>query len=101
MGVLAEIPVEPGMLRNLAVGLVVAIAVVALLVARFVTTLVVKVVTLAVLVGLGALVWQQRAELGDCARTCECSFFGQDVRLPAEARPVCDQIAEQLDRQQG
>ena len=70
--------------------LVVALAVVAYLlfvVLRFVRRLVAKLVLLIALVGLGVSLWAQRADLQDCAVTCECSLYGQEVVIPFEELP--------------
>lgn len=81
--------------RNAA--LVVALIAVGLAVlsAWIVKAIVAKVVTAAVLVGLGLVVWTQRASLDDCADTVQerlsagadvvdttCTFFGRDVPIP-------------------
>jgi hypothetical protein len=56
----------------------------ALLVARFVQKLVIRFVVLAVLIAFGISLWAQRAELGDCADTCKCRLYGQDVVISDE-----------------
>lgn len=65
----------------------VVVAYLLFLVLRFVHRLVVKLVLFVALVGLGVSLWVQRADLGDCALTCECSLYGQEVVIPVEQLP--------------
>ena len=69
-------------LRTGALVVLAVVVVLGVLVARFVQKMVVKVVLLGVLVGVGVLVWAERIELGDCARTCDCRLLGRDVEVP-------------------
>jgi hypothetical protein len=41
-----------------------------------------------VLVAIGALAWYERADLADCAKTCECKILGFDVTIPTEDLPA-------------
>lgn len=59
------------------------------LVVRFVGKFLMKVALVVVLVGLGASLWLQRADLADCAETCSCTLFGRAVQIPAETNPNC------------
>lgn len=59
------------------------------LVVRFVGKLLMKVALVVVLVGLGASLWLQRADLADCAKDCSCTLFGQAVQIPADTNPNC------------
>jgi hypothetical protein len=56
---------------------------------RFIQKLMLKMTMLGLiaLVGFGA--WYYRADLGDCAKTCECRILGQDVKIPVEKNPAC------------
>lgn len=56
-------------------------------VVRFVRRTLLKVVLFAALAGVGLSLWAQRADLDNCARTCECSLYGQDVNVPWEQLP--------------
>ncbi len=56
-------------------------------VVRFVQRVVLKVVLFVLLAGFGLSLWVQRTNLEDCARTCECSLYGQDVEVPWEQLP--------------
>ncbi len=81
--------VDPDQLRTIVILVILALLVVMFLVVRFVQKLVMKGVMLAVLAGLGVALWAQRADLADCAQTCSCSLFGQDVEVPADQNPRC------------
>jgi hypothetical protein len=74
-------------LQRIAIGVLIGLAVLSLLVFRFVQKMATRLILFAIIVGLAAVVWMQRAELGDCAQTCDCRLLGQDVRVP---RLACD-----------
>ncbi len=74
-------------LQRIAIGVLIGLAVLMFIVFRFVQKLATRIVLLAVILGLAALTWAQRDELGDCARTCDCRVLGYDVRVP---RVGCD-----------
>ena len=78
-----------------AVVVVVVLAVLALVVASVVRKMVIKLVTIALLVGIGTAVWSQRSSLQNCAeratkkpaaigdtRGVICTFFGRSVTVP-------------------
>lgn len=80
-------PIVPDWLDSEALrdGAVVALGllgVLAALVVRFVSRMVARVVLLGAIAGLAAFVWFSRAELGECAQTCECQLLGFDVEVP-------------------
>ncbi len=80
---------DPDRLRSLAVvGIVVAV-VLLVLAARLLRRLVVRVVVVVALAALAIGLWDQRAELGDCVATCDCSLFGQAVEVPFDLNPRC------------
>jgi hypothetical protein len=56
-------------------------------VVRFVHRIVLKVVLFGLLAGIGLSLWVQRSDLENCARTCECSLYGQTVEVPWEQLP--------------
>ena len=56
-------------------------------VVRFVQRVVLKLVLFALLAGFGVSLWVQRADLEECARTCECRLYGQTVEVPWEQLP--------------
>ncbi|MCQ3805743.1 MAG: hypothetical protein OXB92_06955 [Acidimicrobiaceae bacterium] len=78
---------DPEFLRLLIVAVLVVVAFLLYIVLRFVRRLVAKVVLLVLLVGLGVSLWVQRADLEDCALTCECTLYGQEVVIPVEQLP--------------
>lgn len=76
--------------RNIAVGIVVAMATLSVLSAWLVKNLVVKGLVLVVLIALAIAAWSQRAELQSCAdkagqvadgSSLTCSFFGTEVTI--------------------
>lgn len=81
--------IDPDQLRTILVVVVLVLLVGTFLVIRFVQKLVMKGVMLVVLLGIGASLWVQRADLGDCADTCSCSLYGMDVEVPADQNPNC------------
>ncbi len=78
---------DPELLQWILVVALVAVVYLLFLVLRFVHRLLAKIVLLVALVGLGVSLWIQRADLQDCARTCECSLYGQEVVIPVEQLP--------------
>ena len=80
---------DPSTLRTVAAVAIVVILVAAFLIMRFVQKMILRVVVLGIAVGLAAGVWAERAELRDCARTCDCRFFGFEVEPPAAVRERC------------
>jgi hypothetical protein len=77
-------------MRNVALIVALVAVVVAFLVIRFVQKLMLKIVTTVVLVGIAALAWYQRADLADCAKTCECKVLGFTVETPRSDTPECE-----------
>ncbi len=73
---------DPDTLRWVILVAIAVVLVVMFMVVRFVQKLVVKVAMFAVLAGLGLSLWIQRDDLQDCADTCACSLYGQDVEIP-------------------
>lgn len=56
-------------------------------VVRFVQRVALKLVLFGLLAGVAVSLWAQRTDLEDCARTCECSLYGQTVEVPWEQLP--------------
>jgi len=85
--------IDPDNARTLAlvVGLAALVAIVVVL--RFVQKLVLKLVMAAVLALVAFAAWAERADLADCARTCECNVLGFDIEIPADKNPNCAQAA--------
>ena len=71
----------PDDLRTIAVGVLVALAVIAFVVMRFIQKMVLRVILLGGLVGLGVFVYYQRDELKECVPECSCEFFGYTVQV--------------------
>lgn len=82
-------------LRDVALGTMVGLAVLAFLVAWFVKKVVTKLLLVVVLVGAGFATYNQREELGTCASDCECAFFGMDAPLPTVAADACALVNRQ------
>lgn len=78
-------------LRWLIPVIIIVVLVVMVLIARFVTKMVTKVILLVILAIFGVSLWAQRADLGDCADTCKCRLYGQEVEIPADGNPRCQQ----------
>jgi hypothetical protein len=73
---------DPDTLRTVALVGIGALALLAFLVVRLVQKMVLRVILLGVVVGLGAYLWGQRAELEDCVPDCSCTFAGFEVDVP-------------------
>lgn len=56
-------------------------------VVRFVQRLALKTMLFLVLAAVGLSLWFQRTDLQDCARSCECSLYGQRVDIPWDQLP--------------
>lgn len=63
-------------------GVLVLLAVAVLL---LVTKVFAKLVVVGLIVVLGVTVFNQRAELAECPRTCACSFFGYELEIGAQS----------------
>ena len=78
----------PDNLRTISLVVGIGAVVLAVMVMRFVQKLVMKLTFTVVLVAIGALAWYERADLADCAKTCECKILGFDVKIPTEDLPA-------------
>lgn len=80
--------VTPENARTIALVVGIAAIVLIVFVLRFVQKLMMKIIVtvLLALIGLGA--WYERADLEDCARTCSCRIFGQDINI-SDSNPNC------------
>jgi len=58
------------------------------MVTRFIHKVITRLLFYLVLVGLAGALWVQRGELQDCAQTCECTLFGQEVEIPESRSPA-------------
>lgn len=80
------------LLRQMSVGVLIALGVAALLVFRFVTKMVTRLIFLSVIAVLATGVWLQWENLQDCADDCSCELFGQEVHVPR-----CEEAQEQFE----
>lgn len=78
--------------KNLASGVSVGTVVLALLMLRIVKNMVLRIITVVLLLAVGIASYSQRANIVDCAEkvragggttAISCTFFGQDVEVPA------------------
>lgn len=72
---------DVGQMKAIAIGVIVALLVVAVLIGMLVRVVVTKVIALVVVLGLGVVVWAQRASLDDCATQRQCTFFGYHLSI--------------------
>jgi uncharacterized membrane protein len=84
--------------KNIAIGIALALVIIAFLVAKFVSSVTTKALVILILGGAVLGVWTQRASLADCAEdvttkmqqgdfsATQCTFFGVkiDVDVPGE-----------------
>jgi protein-S-isoprenylcysteine O-methyltransferase Ste14 len=80
--------------KNIGVGAVVVLAILALVIASVIRNVTVKIVTIALVVGIGVAIWTQRTALQNCADRAKarielgdasgvvCTFFGKSVTVP-------------------
>ncbi|HEX7095183.1 MAG TPA: hypothetical protein VF183_04835 [Acidimicrobiales bacterium] len=81
--------IDPDNARTIALAVGIAALVLIVVVLRFVQKLVLKLAITAVLALVAILAWAERADLGDCAKTCECNLLGFDVEISADQNPSC------------
>ncbi len=82
-------------LQWLILGVLALLALAMLMVVRFVQKLVMRILVLGILAGIGISLWVQRADLSECAETCECSLYGQDVAVSYDQLP--DAVQARID----
>ena len=77
----------PDNVRTLALMVGIAAIVLIVLVLRFVQKVMMKLsfTALLALVAFGS--WYYRADLGDCAKTCECRVLGVHITIPQDTLP--------------
>jgi hypothetical protein len=87
----AVVALESTDLTRIGVIATVALVVVGALLSLIVTAVVGRVIILVVVVGLGILVWQQRAEIQNHVNQCRLnvSFVGVHVDAPADVVSKC------------
>lgn len=86
---LAALPdwLDPELLQWIILVVIAVVLYLMYVVIRFVQRVVLKVALFVLLAGVGLSLWVQRTDLENCARTCECSLYGQDVTVPWEQLP--------------
>lgn len=86
---LAALPdwLDPELLQWIILVVIAVVLYLMYVVIRFVQRVVLKVTLFVLLAGFGLSLWVQRTDLENCARTCECSLYGQDVTVPWEQLP--------------
>ena len=86
---LAALPdwLDPELLQWVLLVVIVVVLYLMYVVVRFVQRVVLKVALFALLAGFGLSLWGQRANLGECARTCQCRLYGQTVEIPWQQLP--------------
>ena len=75
--------VNPDNARNLALAVGIGSVVLIVLVLRFVQKLALKTAFTVVLALVALLAWTERADLANCAKTCDCNLLGFDVEVPS------------------
>ena len=87
--------VEPDQLKMGAIIAIVVFGVLALLVARFIQKLVLKLVIVLALVGAGIFVYLQRDDLDECQRQLRAAPTIEDLRTPEE-RCTCEFVGYEV-----
>jgi hypothetical protein len=78
---MTSLALDVGQMKAIAIGVIVALVVLAIIIGMLVRAVVTKAIGLVVVVVLGVLVWTQRASLDDCATQRDCTFFGYHLSL--------------------
>ena len=83
--------VSPKLVENLTIVALVLLGVILLLILRFVSKLLLKLIFLTIVFALALGVWSERSELSGCISTCSCEIFGQNIQIPLDKNPFCDE----------
>ncbi|MEM9202580.1 MAG: hypothetical protein AAGC53_13005 [Actinomycetota bacterium] len=75
-------------LQWIILGFIAVLFVAMFMVMRFIRQLITKFLLFVLLAGFGFSLWLQRADLQQCAETCECSLYGEEVAIPVDRRPA-------------
>jgi hypothetical protein len=90
-----DIALNAAQVPNIGTGVVIGVAVIALLLVIFLSNLVVRVIIVVLAVALGAYVWQQRTVIQDRITKDKCqlnsTFFGIHVKAPEDVVKACQQ----------
>ena len=86
-----DIHVDLDTIKTWGLILAVGLPVIGILLALVIKAVVMKVLVLLVFVGLGFLVWTQRAAILDYVHTCngQATFFGVTVTMPQAVQDAC------------
>jgi len=76
-------------LRWIALGVIAGMVVLMLIVLRFIQKLMLKGELFGIFAIIGIIAWVERADLADCAKTCNCHVVGFDVKIPPDKNPEC------------
>ena len=76
-------------LQWIALGVIGAMVVLMFLVFRFIHKAILKLIFFGIFAAIGLIAWTQRADLEDCAQTCDCKVLGFDVEIPPDKNPNC------------
>lgn len=87
---MTSMAVDVSQMKNISIGLIIALLVGAVVVGLLVRSLVTKLVLVALLVGLGVVVWTQRSNLSDCQASY--SFFGYDLSVDNDLQQRCEDV---------
>lgn len=74
---------DPATLRDAIIGVLGGLAILALLVLRFIRKVILRVVVIGVLGAAALVLYVERESLADCAHDCSCDFLGFEVEVPA------------------
>ena len=85
--------IDPDNAKNIALAVGIAALVLIFVVLRFVQKMVIKISFTAVLALIAFVAWTQRADLADCAKTCECSVLGFEIEIPQDQLRGCEPTA--------
>jgi fumarate reductase subunit D len=90
---MSAVALELGNARNIGTGALIAIVVVGIILALFITSLIGRIVILVVVIALGTYVWQQRTSIEHklSAKKCQlnATFFGVHVKAPPDVVSAC------------
>ncbi|MGE0880582.1 MAG: hypothetical protein AB7L13_23195 [Acidimicrobiia bacterium] len=75
-------------IRTIAVVVFTLAVVGAILIARFVQKVTMKIAGIVLMLAIGLIFWNERAHLGECAKTGSCKMLGFDVKVPDVKAPA-------------
>lgn len=81
---------DPETLRNVILVLIAVLMLTAIAGWYLVGKMISRVIFFGTLIGLGSVLWSQRAELQSCQQTCSCKVLSWEVQVPGCANPEND-----------